>query len=108
MLFRSVWGAIIGVAAFAGLGAAKAAFGRETRMISLRTIMALAASVVAYQAIMFVGAYAMDGFESSTAAIVADIARDDFMWFAGLAALRLALGSALPGWFASAPTPRPA
>jgi hypothetical protein len=102
------WGAIIGVAAFAGLGAAKAAFGTETNLVSLRTIAALAASIVAYQAIMFVGAYAMNGFESSTPAIVAEVARNDALWFAGLTALRLALGTALPRWFGSAQTLRTA
>ncbi len=103
-----VWGAIIGVAAFAGLGAAKLAFGSETRLVSLRTVSALAASIVAYQAIMFVGAYVMNGFESSTAAIVADVARNDVFWFAGLAAMRMALGTALPRWFGSAQTLRTA
>lgn len=98
----ATWGAIIGAAAFAGLGAAKVAFGRETRLVSLRSVSALAASIIAYQAVMFIGAYAMDGFESSTPAIVADVARNDTFWFAGLAALRLALGTALPRWFGSA------
>ncbi len=102
------WGAIIGVAAFAGLFTAKVAFGSETRFISLRTVGALVASIVAYQAIMFVGAYAMNGFESSTAAIVAEVARNDLFWFAGLAALRVALGTALPRWFGSAQTLRTA
>lgn len=96
------WGGIIGIAAFAGLGAAKFAFSRETRLVSVHTILALAASVIAYQLVMFVGAFAMDGFESSTPMIVADIARNDVLWFAGLAALRLALGTALPRWFGSA------
>ncbi len=100
------WGAIIGIAAFAGLGAAKAAFGKETILLSLRTIAALAASIIAYQVIMFVGAYVMNGFESSTPAIVAEVARNDTLWFAGLAALRIALGTALPRWFESAQTLR--
>jgi hypothetical protein len=98
------WGAIIGVAAFAGLGAAKLVFGSETRLMSLRSVAALAASILAYQVIMFVGAYAMNGFESSTPAIVADVVRNDVLWFAGLGALRLALGLGLPRWFATAQT----
>jgi hypothetical protein len=102
------WGAIIGVAAFAGLGAAKVAFGRETRLISLRSLAALAASIIAYQLIMFFGAYAMGGFESSTPAIVAEVARNDAFWFAGLAAMRVTLGATLPRWFGSAQTLRTA
>jgi hypothetical protein len=98
------WGAIIGVAAFAGLAAAKMAYGAEKKLVSLRTVAALAASIIAYQAVMFVGAYVMNGFESSTAAIVADVARNDVMWFAGLAALRFALNASLPRWFAAPQT----
>lgn len=102
------WGAIIGVAAFAGLGAAKVSFGAEARLISLRSVMALAASIIAYQLVMFIGAYALDGFASSTAEIVATVARNDIMWFAGLAGMRIVLGTALPRWFGSALTLRTA
>jgi hypothetical protein len=102
------WGAIIGIAALAGLGAATIAFGKETNLVSFRTVGALAASIIAYQAIMFVGAYVMNGFESSTPAIVGDVVRNDALWFAGLTALRLALGTALPRWFGSTLTLRTA
>ena len=103
-----VWGFIIGVAAFAGLAAAKLAFGAETRIVSVRSVAALVASIVAYQGVMFIGAFALDGFESSTPEIVATVARNDVLWFAGLVALRVALGTALPRWFGSALTPRTA
>lgn len=102
------WGLIIGTAAFSGLGAAKAVTARDAQLLSLRTIGALVASIVAYQTIMFVGAVVMDGFESSTSAIVADVVRNDMLWFAGLAALRFSLGAALPRWFGSAQTLRTA
>ena len=101
-----VWGMMIGVAAFASLGAAKAAFGRETRLVSANTVAALGASIVAYQAVMFVGAYEMNGFESSTPQIVAAVARNDVLWFVGLASLRVALETVLPRWFGSAQTLR--
>ena len=94
-----VWGLVIGGAAFAALGAAKLAFGSETRLVSVRTVAALVASIVAYQAVMFLGAVALDGFASSTPDIVAMVARNDVIWFAGLAALRLLLGLSLPRWF---------
>jgi hypothetical protein len=93
------WGIVIGAAAFIALGAATVAFGKETKLISLRTVGALLASIAAYQAVMFVGAAGLDGFESSTPAIVADVVRNDLFWFAGLGALRLALGASLPRWF---------
>jgi hypothetical protein len=98
------WGAFIGVGAAFGLWAAKRAFGTETRLVSWRTLAALAASIVAYQVVMAAGAYVLDGFESSTPAIVADVVRNDVMWFAGLAALRLALGASLPRWFGTPQT----
>ena len=97
------WGIVIGAAAFAALGAAKIAFGRETRPISLRSIAALAASIVAYQCVMFFGAVGLDGFESSTPEIVAGIVRDDVAWFAGLAAIHALLTRAAPQWFAPGP-----
>jgi hypothetical protein len=98
------WGIIIGAAALFALGAAKVVFGVETRLLSIRTIAALATSIIAYQAVMFIGAAGLDGFASSTPEIVATVARNDIFWFAGLGALRLALGATLPRWFATAQT----
>jgi hypothetical protein len=97
-----VWGVIIAVAAFAGLGAAKFAFGRETRLLSVRSVAAFGAALFAYQAVMFLGAVVMNGFESSTPEIVAALVLNDAKWFAGLGALRLTLGLGLPRWFTTA------
>ena len=93
------WGLVIGGAAIFALGAAKGVSGRETRLVSWRSVAALVASIVAYQAVMFLGAVALNGFASSTAEIVAMVARNDAMWFVGLATLRLLLGMSLPRWF---------
>jgi hypothetical protein len=98
------WGVVIGAAAFVALGAAKVTVGAETRLLSLRSVAALVASIIAYQGVMFVGAAGLDGFASSTPEIVATVARNDALWFAGLGALRLALGLGLPRWFAAAQT----
>jgi hypothetical protein len=95
-----MWGVIIAAGAFAALGAAKLAYGPETRLIAVRSAAALVAAIVAYQAVMFFGALALDGFASSTPDIVATIARNDAFWFAGLIALRLALTRGLPSLFA--------
>ena len=102
------WGIIIGAAAFGAFGVAKFAFGDETKLVSARSVAAIVASIVAYQAVMFVGAAGLDGFASSTPEIVATVARNDLFWFAGLGAIRIALGAALPRWFGSALTPRTA
>lgn len=82
------WGGVIAIGAFAGLAGAKAVQG-VAPLVSLRTIGGLAAAIAAYQAVMFVGAWALDGFASSTPEIVASIVRNDVLWFAGLAALRI-------------------
>ena len=102
------WGIVIGAAAFVAFGAAKFAVGAEPKLVSARSVAAIVASIVAYQAVMFVGAAGLDGFASSTPEIVATVARNDLFWFAGLGALRIALGTAMPRWFGSALTPRPA
>ena len=94
------WSGFILVAAMAALGAAVAVGARE--LLSVRTIGALAAAIAAYQAVMFVGAYALDGFESSTATIVAQVALNDCIWFAGLAAVRLVLTRTAPRLFTPA------
>ena len=103
-----IWGIVIGVAAFAALGAAKLVYGHETKLLSMRTVAALVASVAAYQLVMLVGAFALDGFESSTPTIVATLVRNDVIWFAGLAVLRVALSYGLPRWFGTAPALRTA
>jgi hypothetical protein len=102
------WGIIIGAAAVVAFGAAKVAVGRDAKLVSARSVAAIAASIVAYQVVMFIGAAGLDGFASSTPDIVATVARNDLFWFAGLGAVRLALGTALPRWFGAALTPRTA
>ncbi len=102
------WGFVIGAGVLAAVGAAAAVTRGEGRLISVRAVAALAASIAAYQFVMFVGAYALDGFASSTPEIVATIVRSDVLWFAGLALLRLALGRGAPRWFGHTPTLRTA
>jgi hypothetical protein len=96
------WGAIILFGALSALGAARLVVGRNVHLLSMRTLGGLAAAIVAYQAVMFVGAFMLDGFESSTPAIVAQIALNDSAWFAGLAAVRLLLTRTVPKIFAPA------
>jgi len=98
-----VWGAVIGLAAFTSLGAAKLAYGAETCLMAPRTLAALGSAIIAYQAVMFIGAWALDGFASSTPAIVAIIVRNDILWFAGLGVLRIAATRGAPRWFGVEP-----
>lgn len=92
------WGIVIGAAALLALGTAKAV--TDNRLVSMHSVAALVVAIAAYQVVMFAGAWALDGFASSTPEIVATVASNDVYWFAGLAALRLALGASLPRWFA--------
>ena len=94
------WSGFILMAAMAALGAAVFVGSRE--LLSILTLGAVAASIAAYQAVMFVGAYALNGFESSTATIVAQVALNDCIWFAGLSAVRLILTRSAPRLFAPA------
>jgi hypothetical protein len=96
------WGGIILGGALGALGAARLAVGRSRQLLSVRAVMGLAAAIVAYQAVMFMGAVALDGFESSTPVIVAQVALNDCAWFAGLAAIRLLLTRTAPKFFAPA------
>ena len=92
------WGGFIALAAFMALGAAILVRGNAA-LLTLRTPVALVAAIAAYQAVMFVGAVALDGFASSSPEIVAKIALNDVVWFAGLAALRLVLTRVMPTVF---------
>jgi hypothetical protein len=97
-----VWGGIILAGASAALGAARLAVGSRPQLLSIRAVAGLLAAIAAYQAVMFVGAVALDGFESSTLSIVAQVALNDCAWFAGLAAIRLLLTRTAPKFFAPA------
>jgi hypothetical protein len=84
------WSGFIAAGAFAAFGAA-CFVQRGASVLSLRTVGALAAAIIGYQAVMFAGALTLDGFASSTPAIVAQIVLNDVLWFAGLATVSLAL-----------------
>jgi len=83
------WSGFIGAGAFAAFAAARLV--RGDALVSPRTLGSLVAAIMGYQAVMFVGAIVLDGFASSTPAIVAQIALNDLVWFAGLGALHLVL-----------------
>lgn len=95
-----VWGGAILVSALAALAAARAV--AVPALLSLRSIGALAVAIIAYQALMFIAAVALDGLESSTPTIVAQVALSDVAWFTGLAALRLLITRTAPRLFALA------
>lgn len=87
-----VWGAAIYASALAAFVVAKFEAGRAPVLLSWRTPGALVAAIAGYQALMFVWAVLLDGLASSTAAIVAQVALNDTLWFAGLSLLAFTLG----------------
>ena len=86
-----VWGAAILASALLAFAAARAVAGPSRHLVAWRTLGALAAAIAAYQAAMFVWAVVLDGLASSTPAIVAAVAAQDILWFAGLMAARMLL-----------------
>ena len=95
------WTGFIGGGALAALGAALLVRGKGD-LLSARAPLALVAAIAGYQAVMFAGAVVLNGFASSTPAIVARIALNDAAWFVALAAVRLVLTRALPATFGTA------
>jgi hypothetical protein len=96
------WGGFIAAGAFAAFGAA-ILVQRAATFVSLRTVASLAAAIAAYQAAMFIGAVALDGFASSTPEIVITVALNDLRWFAGLGATYLLLSGGLQRLFSATP-----
>ncbi|MBA3897454.1 MAG: hypothetical protein H0X36_10055, partial [Sphingomonadaceae bacterium] len=102
-----IWGIAIGVAALAGLFAARAVLG-STRFTLARTLGAFVAAFAAYEALLYAFALVDGGLETFSADIVAKLALSDALWLAALLALRAVLTLAAPRWFAQAPAARAA
>ncbi|MFM9977782.1 MAG: hypothetical protein ACKVOP_07025 [Sphingomonadaceae bacterium] len=86
------WGGVILIGAGAALIAATVIARLRKLPSLLQRPAALLGAIVAYQIAMFAGAWALDGFASSTPTIVAQVALNDALWFAGLFAVRVLLG----------------
>lgn len=104
----NIWSVVIGAAALLAFGAARFVAGQARRGAVLRAIASLAAAIAVYQSMMFFGAFGLDGFASSTVAIVTTIVLNDIGWFAALVTAHLALTTALPQWFTTTELPRTA
>ena len=98
------WGIAIGVAAFAGLAAARAVIGKSPTLVSPRSLLALGAAFVAYEGTLFAWALVAGGLGTFSPRIVGLIALNDAVWFAGLVALRLVLTRSAPALFATKAT----
>lgn len=97
------WGLTIGAGAFAALFAARAA----ARLPGV-VIAAPIAAFATYELLLYVVARIIGGLENFSADIVAQVARNDAIWFAGLMAVRLLLTKAAPRLFGTEPTLQPA
>lgn len=92
-------GVSLGLGAGAAWGVARLILGSTATILSARTIMALGGAFAAYQVTIFAGALMFGGTENFTPTIIAGVALNDAIWFAGLVALRLALTRAAPAMF---------
>lgn len=70
--------------------------------------LALVAAFIAYEAVLFVAALFLGGLATFAPDVVWLIAKNDFFWFAGLLAARVALTRALPQFYAPQPAVRSA
>ena len=95
----AVWGVAIGIAAFAGLFAARHILRKDRNTLSLRAVGAFAGAFVAYEIVLFAWALVAGGVETFSPTIVATIALNDASWFAGLGVAHLALSRAMPRLF---------
>ncbi len=102
------WGIAIGIAAFAGLAAARVVLGKSPALLSPRSLLALGAAFVAYEGVLFAWALVAGGLETFSPRIVATIALNDAVWFAGLVALRLVLTRTAPALFGAKANALPA
>lgn len=99
------WGLAIGGATLAAMVVARAVVG-DRPLVSLRTVTAFLVAFATYELLLYAVALFAGGLETFSAAIVADIFRNDAMWFAGLVALHLVLTRAAPRRFGPAPVLR--
>jgi hypothetical protein len=67
----------------------------------VRAVAALGGAFVAYQLVIYAGALGFGGTENFSPAIVARVALNDAVWFAGLVALNFALTRAVPTLFSA-------
>lgn len=100
-----LWGGALLVASLAALATAQRVGGGRGMAVG-RLLMAFAAAFAVYEALLFGVALFAGGLATFTPAIVARIAANDAIWFAGLVVLHLMLTSAAPRVFGRAPALR--
>lgn len=93
-------GAAIGVTALVTLGAAHLVLVQAGRVSALGLIAAFVAAFVTYEAVLYGFALVLGGAGNFTPAIIALIAKNDALWFAGLGALWVALNFSRERMFA--------
>ncbi|NCN83715.1 MAG: hypothetical protein GW808_03355 [Sphingomonadales bacterium] len=87
-------------ASMAGLFVAIGVLKRRNNETLVSLGLAFAAAFVAYESLLYVAALYLGGIDTFAPDIVWLIAKNDFFWFAGLLAARVALTRALPQFYA--------
>ena len=88
------------LASMAGLFVAIEVLKRRNNETLVSLGLAFAAAFVAYESLLYVAALFLGGLETFAPDIVWLVAKNDFFWFAGLLAARVALTRALPQFYA--------
>ncbi len=87
-------GISLGLGALAAYAAARVVTRRGATPAS--SVAAFAGAFIAYQLAIYIGAIGFGGTENFTSTIIAGVALNDAVWFAGLMALRMAIVRAIP------------
>jgi hypothetical protein len=90
-------GVSLGLGALAAYIVAHVVLRRGSSVV--RTVAALGAAFIAYQLVIYAGALGFGGADNFSPAIIAGVALNDAIWFAGLATLNLVLTRAVPTLF---------
>lgn len=102
----AAWGLALGVGSLAAMTIARAVLGGRRDGGVVQHLVAFAAAFAGYELLLYAFALVAGGTETFAPAIVLQILVNDASWFAGLAALHLALTHAAPRLFGRAPTLR--
>lgn len=100
------WGGALGAASIMSVVVARHLVAGTNDLVVARLTAAFAVTFATYEALLFGFATIVGGRDMFTPGIVAQIAVNDALWFAGLLALRIALSSTAPRWFGPKPALR--
>ena len=97
--YTFAWGVALLAAALAAMAAARAVDGGTTETTVTRLFAGFALAFAVSETALFAFASVVGGVETFAPAIVAQLALNETLWFAGLVALHIVLTRSAPRWF---------